>query len=53
MPQAAIHSLTTQKMIDKHIQPNSFTLPLHSLPDDVRESLNQWLETFKSQFAQE
>ena len=29
----------------------NLTLPLQTLPDDVRKSLNQLLETFKSQFA--
>ena len=53
MPQTAINSLTTQKMIDKHIQANSFTPPLHTLPEDVRKSINQLLETFKSQFAKD
>ena len=42
IPQTAINSLTTQKMIDEHVQPDSFTPPLHTL-----------LETFKSQFAQD
>ena len=51
-PQAAINSLTTQKMSDEHIQPDSFTLPLHTLLGDVRKSLNQLLEKFKSQFTQ-
>ena len=51
MLQTAINSLTTQKMIDVHVQPDSFTPPLHMLPADVRKSLNQLLETFKSQFA--
>ena len=40
-------------MIDRHIQPGSFTPPLHILPEDVRKSLSQLLETFKSQFAQD
>ena len=53
MPQTAINSLTTQRMLDEYIQPDSFTPPLHTLPDDVRKSLNQLLETFKSQFAQD
>ena len=53
MPQTAIHSLITQKMIDEHLQPDSLTLPLHTLPGDVRKSLNQLLEIFKSQFAQD
>ena len=51
MPQTDNNSLTTQKILDEHIQPDSFTSPLHKLPDDVRKSLNQLLETFKSQFA--
>ena len=53
MPQTAINSLTTQKMIDEHIQPDSFTPPSHTLLGDVRKSLSQLLETFKSQFAQD
>ena len=40
-------------MIDEHIQPDSFTTPLQTLPDYVRKSLNQLMETFKSQFAQD
>ena len=51
--QTSINSLTIQKMIDEHIQPDSFTPPLHTLLGDVRKSLNQFLETFKSQFAQD
>ena len=38
-------------MLDEYIQPDSFTSPLHTLPGDVRKSLNQVLETFKSHFA--
>ena len=53
MLQTAINSLTTQKMLDENVQPNTFTSPLHTLPDNVRKSLNQLLETFKSQFAQD
>ena len=51
MPQSSIKSPTTQKMLEEHIQPDTFTPPLHTLLDDVRKSLNQVLETFKSQFA--
>ena len=40
-------------MLDKHVQPDSFTPPLHTLHDDVGKSLNQLLETFKLQFAQD
>ena len=53
MPQTANNSLTTQKMIDEHVPPDTFTPPLHTLPGYVRKSLNQVLETFKSQFAQD
>ena len=38
MWQTAVNSLKTQKMIDEHIQPDSFTPPLHTLPEDVRKS---------------
>ena len=51
MPQTAINSLTTQKMIDENIQPDTFTPPLHTLPGDVGKSLSQLQETFESQFA--
>ena len=37
MPQTSINSLTTQKMIDEHVQPDTFTPPLHILPGNVRK----------------
>ena len=43
MPQTVINSLTTQNILDKHIQPDSFKPPLHTLPGEVRKSLNQLL----------
>ena len=49
MPQTPVYSITTQKMIDEHVQPDAFTSPLHTLLVNVRKSLNQLLETFKSQ----
>ena len=52
MPQTSIKILTTQKTIDEHIQPDTFTPPLHTFLGNVRKSLNQLLETFKLQFAQ-
>ena len=52
MPQMSINSLSTQKMIDEHVQPDTFTAPLHTLPIDVTKLLNQLLVTFKLQFAQ-
>ena len=36
-------------MIDEHVQLNTFTPPLNTLLDNVRKSLNQLLETLKSQ----
>ena len=53
IPQTIINSLTTQKMLDKCVQHDTFTPPLHTICGDVRKSLNQLLETFKSQFAHE
>ena len=43
MPQTSFNSLTTQKIIEEHVQPNTFTPPLHTLLGDVRKSLNQLL----------
>ena len=43
MLQTSVNSLTTQKMIDKHIQPDMFTPSLHTLLGDVRNhSINCW-----------
>ena len=53
MPQTSINILTTQKMIDEYIQPDTFTPPLNTLLGDVRKSLNQLLETFQSQFVKD
>ena len=53
MLQTSINSLTTQQMLDGLFQPDTFTPPLHTLLGDVRKSLNQLLETLKSQFAQD
>ena len=53
MSQTSINSLTTQKMRDEHIQPDTFTPPLHTLPSYVRKSVNQFLETFELQFVQD
>ena len=40
MPQMSINSLTTQKMIDELVHPDTFTPPLHIFLCDVRKSLN-------------
>ena len=47
MPQTTINSLTTQRMIDMHIQSDTFTPPFHTLPGNVRKSLNQLLKILK------
>ena len=52
MPQTSVNSLTTQK-IDEHVHQDNFISPLHTLPGNVRKSLYQLLETFKSQLAQD
>ena len=31
MPQTTINSLTTQRMLDEHVQPDTFASPLHTL----------------------
>ena len=53
MLQTSINSLTIQKMIDEHIQPDTFAPPLHTLPGNMRKLPNQLLETFKLQFVQD
>ena len=40
-------------MMEEHIQPDTFTDPLHTLQGDVKKLLNELLETFKLQFAQD
>ena len=53
MPQTSINSLTTEKIMDEHVQPDTFTPPSHTLLGDVRKSLYQLLVKFKWQFAQD
>ena len=53
MLQTSLNSLTTQKMTDEHVQPDTFTPPLYTLPGNVRKSFNQLLEIFKLQFGQD
>ena len=52
MVQTSINSLTIQNMLDEHFQPDTFIPPIHIITGDVRKSLNQLMETFKSHFAQ-
>ena len=53
MPQTSINSLTMQMMTDEHFPLDTLTPTLYTLPGDVRKSLYQLLETFKSQFVQD
>ena len=53
MPQTSNNILTTQKMIDEHVHPDTLTPPLYTLLGNVRKPLNHLLETLKSQFAQD
>ena len=46
VPHTPVNSITTQKVIDKHVQPDTFTPLLHTHPGNVRKSLNQLLETY-------
>ena len=41
MPQNSINSLTTQKMIEEHVQPNTFTPPLNTLLGDVSHKITK------------
>ena len=53
MPWTSINSVTTQKMIDEHVQSDTFTPPLHNLMSNMRKSLNSLLETFKSKLVKD
>ena len=53
MLQTPVKIITTQKMIDEHVQSDNFMPPLHTLPGNVRKSPNQLFGTFKSQFTQD
>ena len=46
MPHTPVKSITTQKIIDEHVQLDTFTPPLHTLLGNMRKSLNQLLETY-------
>ena len=51
MPQTPVNSVTIQKMMDEQVQPDTFTPPLHCLPLKVQCSLDELLDSFKIQFA--
>ena len=51
MPQTPVNSIIMQKMLDEQVQWDTFKPPLHNLSQEIKQSLNKLLETFKSQFA--
>ena len=53
MSQILVNSVTTQKMMDDQVQPDNFTPPLHCLPLKVQCSLDELLDSFKTQFAKD
>ena len=53
MSQTSVISVITQKMMDDHIQLDTFTLPLHHLSSEVQSSLDELLDSFKSQFVKD
>ena len=53
MPQTSVNSVVTQKMIDKQVQPDTCKPPSHNLSLEVKQSLDKWLESLKSQFTKD
>ena len=51
MSQTSVNSVTTQKMMADQIQPDTFTPPLHCLSSKVKCSLDELLDSFKSQLV--
>ena len=51
MPQTSVNSIMTQKMMDEQVQPDTFKLPLHIFFQEIKQSLDTLLETFKSKFV--
>ena len=48
MPQTPVNSVTTQKMMDYQVQPDTFTPPLHWLHLKGQCSLDELLDSFKT-----
>ena len=49
----SVNSVITQKRMDDQIKPDTFTPPLHNLSSKVKRSLDEFLESFKSQFMKD
>ena len=53
MSQTSVNSVITQKMMDDQVQPDTFTPPLHHLSLEKKQSLDESLKSFKSQFVKD
>ena len=53
MSQRSVHSGITQKMMDDQVQLDTFTPPLHHLSLEVKWSLDELFESFKSHFVKD
>ena len=53
MPLTPVNSVNTQKMMDDDVPPDTFTPPLHHLSLKVQCSLDELLDSFKTQFTKE
>ena len=53
MSQTSVNSVITQKMMDDQVQPVTFTCPLHHLSSEVKQSLDELLESLKSKIAKD
>ena len=47
------NSVTLQKMMAEHIQPDTFNLPCHKLRPSIESKLNALLKEYVSQFAKD
>ena len=48
-----VNSITTQMMMDDHVQPDTFTPPLLCFPLKVQCSLDELFDSFKTQSAKD
>ena len=53
MSQTSVNSVITQKMMGVQVQLDTFTPSLHHLSSEVKWSLDELLDSFKSQFAKD
>ena len=51
MSQTSVYSVTTHKMMDDQVQPDTFAPPLLHLSTEVKPSLYELLDSFESQFV--